>query len=96
MAVNNTNREFRTALSAGGRVGLWILFSCGGELCDRHRDTRTYSPLVLCRTLEIGTIACELDLHLETVSAAVETDRFNNTKMPRNAADPCDDLFERF
>jgi transposase len=38
---------------------------------------------------KIGTIARELNLHPETVSAAVETDRFNNTKALRaSALDP--------
>jgi IS30 family transposase len=37
---------------------------------------------------KIGTIARELGLHPETVSAAVETERFRNIKTPRNAADP--------
>jgi transposase len=37
---------------------------------------------------KIGTIARELGLHPETVSAAVETERFSNIKTPRNAADP--------
>ena len=41
---------------------------------------------------KVGTIASELGLHPETVSAAVETDRFNNTKTPRNAADPYTDF----
>jgi transposase len=41
---------------------------------------------------KIGTIAHELGLHPETVSVAVETDRFSNTKMPHNAADPYADF----
>ncbi len=41
---------------------------------------------------KIGTIARELGLHPETVSAAVETDRFSNTKAPRNVADPYADF----
>jgi transposase len=41
---------------------------------------------------KIGTIARELGLHPETVSAAVETDRFNGTKTPRKAADPYADF----
>jgi transposase len=41
---------------------------------------------------KIGTIARELGLHPETVSAAVETDRFNGAKTPRNAADPYADF----
>jgi transposase len=41
---------------------------------------------------KIGTIARELGLHPETVSAAVETDRFNSTKTPHNAADPYADF----
>ncbi len=41
---------------------------------------------------KIGTITRELGLHPETVNAAVETDRFNGTKTPRNAADPYADF----
>ena len=41
---------------------------------------------------KIGTIARDLGLHPETVSAAVETERFNGTKTPRNAADPYADF----
>lgn len=41
---------------------------------------------------KVGTIARELGLHPETVSAAVETDRFNSTKTPHNAADPYADF----
>ena len=41
---------------------------------------------------KIGTIARELGLHPETISAAVETDRFSNTKAPRNVADPYADF----
>ena len=41
---------------------------------------------------KIGTIARELGLHPDTVSAAVETERFNSTKTPRNAADPYADF----
>ena len=40
----------------------------------------------------IRAIARELGLHPETVSAAVETDRFNSTKTPHNAADPYTDF----
>lgn len=41
----------------------------------------------------IGTIARELNLHPETVSAAVETDRFNSTKALRKSAlDPYADF----
>ncbi len=41
---------------------------------------------------KVGTIARELGLHPETVSAAVETDRFSNTKAPRHVADPYADF----
>jgi len=43
---------------------------------------------------KIGTIARELGLHPDTVNSAVETDRFNNTKTPRNAADPYTDFIQ--
>ena len=43
---------------------------------------------------KIGTIARELGLHPETVSAAVETDRFNSAKTPRNGADPYADFIQ--
>jgi transposase len=43
---------------------------------------------------KIGTIARELGLHPETVSAAVETERFSNIKTPRNAADPYADFIQ--
>lgn len=43
---------------------------------------------------KIGTIARELGLHPETVNSAVETDRFNSTKTPRNAADPYADFIQ--
>jgi IS30 family transposase len=41
---------------------------------------------------KVGTIARELGLHPETVSAAVETERFSNTKALRNVADPYNDF----
>ena len=41
---------------------------------------------------KVGTIAHELGLHPETVSAAVETERFSNTKALRNVADPYNDF----
>jgi transposase len=43
--------------------------------------------------LKIGTIACELGLHPETVALAVETERFNSTKtLRRSATDPYADF----
>jgi transposase len=42
---------------------------------------------------KIGTIACELGLHPETVALAVETERFNSTKtLRRSATDPYADF----
>jgi hypothetical protein len=42
---------------------------------------------------KIGTIACELGFHPETVGLAVETDRFNNAKtLRRSVTDPYADF----
>lgn len=57
------------------------------------RETRAQvRRLFYAEHWKIGTIARELGLHPETVSAALETDRFNATKTPRSAADPYADF----
>ncbi len=45
---------------------------------------------------KIGTIAAELGLHAETVRIALETDRFNRTKVARSSVmDPYIDFIRR-
>jgi len=90
--ANSMNQECPIVQFAGIRAGLWILFSYGGDFLIDWETRAHIRHLFYAEHWKIGTIARELGLHPETVSAAIETERFNGSKTPRNAADPYADF----
>jgi len=91
-AAKDTQRAFLAALSADGRAVLLILFNSGGNFMINDETRALIRHLFYAEHWKIGTIARELSLHPETVSAAVETERFSNTKTFRHITDAYSDF----